>query len=171
MAEPHADFTDADPENQWTGKLHELAVRLRERAWKAKGEWAWFVLPQGALVAMRLNEKAEFRKELRIARREGLRDIEAAKKWMNEVRTFQKHLDCESWTPVEINGNPGGAGPTFIILQEPGPLGSVPRKCERCGDKLEGKRDPAYKTDICTKCATELGTEETAANAAARRRP
>ena len=154
----HADFDAAPEERRWTKPLEELRTVLQHEAYGLRGEWAWRVLPHGALVSLRV--PADFQKQLRIARRAGLKDEVGLTKWLAEVRTFQKHLDVERWSITEIVGKPGEAGPIHVILREPAPLGanSDETKCARCGKPTH--HEPQFKEDLCTECATILGAEE-----------
>jgi hypothetical protein len=152
----HVDFDAAPEERRWTGPLDELSAALRHGAYEAKGEWFWVVLPHGALVAMRVPE--DFRKELRIARKGGLKDEAALNKWLAEVRTFQKYLGAERWPITNLVGKPGEEGPIFVLLKEPAPLGAKePEKCARCGEPAE---KGVWAEALCNRCATQLGAEE-----------
>lgn len=153
----HADFDAAPEERRWTKPLEQLAEVLRHGAYELKGEWFWVVLPHGALVAMRVPE--DFRKELRIARKSGLKDEAALNKWLAEVRTFQKYLSAERWPITNLVGKPGDEGPIYVLLKEPAPLGAKreEEKCARCGEPAE--KGP-FKEALCNRCATQLGAEE-----------
>ena len=152
----HADFDAAPEDRRWVKPLEELRTVLQHEAYALHGEWAWRVLPHGALVAMQV--PADFIKRLRIARRAGLKDEAALNKWLAEVRTFQKHLEIDRWAITEIVGKPGEPGPIHVILKEPAPLGArEPEKCARCGVPAE---KGVFAEALCMKCATELGAEE-----------
>jgi hypothetical protein len=157
MAE-HADYLAAHEEHRWAKPLAELAEALRHEAYEKKGEWAWRILPGGALVAMRV--PPTFQKEIRIARRDPLKTEESLKKWLDEVRVFQKHLGAERWGFTEIVARPGEPGPIHVILREPAPLGTKgdETKCARCGKPTP--HQPQFKEDLCNSCALEIGTEE-----------
>ncbi len=175
MSEPHPDFTATGEDHRWTRPLHELAVRLREGAWKLKGQWAWYVLPGGARVEMRVVPDGEhaFRKELRISRSQPLPDTDAAKKWAAECKVFRAHLGCDlGWQTQTFGGRPKGEAfqdgdPTEWITRENAPLGlaqTPENKCRRCGKPAP--HQPEFKEDLCTTCAMELGNEEVAARRA-----
>jgi hypothetical protein len=173
--EPHPDFTAAPEDNQWTLPLEHLGTALRHEAYEKKGEWAWRILPGGALVAMRL--PPTFRKELRVARR--LRRAftdQSAKAWHTELNVFLEHLGCTGWTCLK--DALAGVGPEAdtqvtveAIYQEPAPLGATKAVllCARCGQQFEPHPDDKlYREPICNPCAIKAGEEETAANRAAR---
>jgi hypothetical protein len=169
MSEPHPDFTAADPDHQWTKRLEDLGLWLRERSWKLQGSWAWVVLPHGALVGMRVVPKGPhaFKKQLRIAR-QGMVKPEG---FEVEVGVFLKHLGCEQWegeAQVERSQDTDRYQGTATFL-EPAALGAHAKpagKCARCGK--ETVHDPAFKEDLCAVCATVAGTEDTEAMRRAR---
>lgn len=147
----HPDFLATAPERQFTGKLLQLGITLREEAWRLRGGWAWRILPHGALVAMRVREDYEFRKELRLARRgPPLTEVTKAR-WYGEVATFAKHLGCEHWTVTRTPDQ------TEAFLVEPVPLGWRTETCARCGGPAD--KGP-YKEAICTACAITAGAEQ-----------
>lgn len=160
MSDTHPDFLAAEPERQWKGgKLLQLAITARERAWKAKGEWVWWILPHGACVAMRVNPTT-FRKELRISRRERPTDEKGWKAWRVEVATFVQYLECKDWTlqgQAEPDDNETSAWAVFL---EPLAV-KVEVPCARCGAMIapEGK----YREELCNACAMKAGAEEVAA--------
>lgn len=166
MTEPHPDFIAADEAHRWTKPLHELAVRLREGAWKLKGGWVYWLLPAGACVAMRVvgDGPQAFRKELRLSRR-GIQKPDPAL-WEAEVTIFQRHLGCEDWArSVQLEREVDT--PTYralAFLREPAPLGLkavVENRCSRC--QKPTPHEPAFRADLCPKCAADLGAEEVAA--------
>jgi hypothetical protein len=159
---PHPEFEAADESHRWTKPLAELGQVLRDRAWKLEGGWVWFVVPHGALVAMRVVPEGghAFKKQLRIARR-GMKD---PKGFEFEVRTFIKHLGLEAWGEPEITVDREMDTDTYsghASLLEPAALGAKQAKCARCGKDVV--HDAAFKEDLCTACALEKGNEETAA--------
>lgn len=66
--EAHPDFLSQSEQRRWTESLEDLWPYLRHRAFRLQGRWAWVVLPSGTLVSCRI--RPDFRKELRMARRE-----------------------------------------------------------------------------------------------------
>lgn len=164
MSDQHPDFLAADEAHRWTRPLHELAVRLREGAWKLKGGWVYWLLPAGACVAMRVvpGGAEAFRKELRLSRR-GIQKPDQAL-WEAEVTIFQRHLGCEDWArSVQLEREVDT--PTYraiASLLEPAPLGLKAKPpenvCSRCGKPTP--HEPAFHADLCPKCAAELGAEE-----------
>jgi hypothetical protein len=167
----HPDFLAATEEHRWTKTLLELGEHLRKRAWALKGEWCWFVLPGGALVAMRVVPKGEhaFRKQLKVARREPLRDAEAMKKWAAECAVFRAKLNCEvGWQTTKLGGRPVAdpfqpGDPTEWVTVELAPLSPSLGTCAGCGKATP--HEPAYKEDLCPDCARRAGDAETAAHA------
>jgi len=166
LSEPHPEFLAAPEEHRWTKPLAELGQVLRDRAWKLEGNWVWFVVPHGALVAMRVVPKGAhaFKKQLRIARK-GMKEPQG---FAFEVRTFIKHLGLEAWGEphIELTADPD-AGTTngTATLLEPVALGAKVAKCARCGKDVQ--HDPAFKEDLCNVCALAAGAEEVATRAAA----
>ena len=175
----HPDFSATAPEHRWTKPLHELAVRLREGAWRARGEWVYWVLPQGACVAMRVHGSGptSFRKELRLSRR-GIRKPDPAL-WLAEVKTFQKYLGCEGW---DVDGcversQDDDSYHAMATLLEPAPLGKgvvpelTPALCSACGANVVAAGSEMFKEPLCTPCATTRGQADTDEYARERARP
>lgn len=178
MTEFHADYLAADEAHRWTKALHELAVRLREGAWKAKGAWVYWILPAGACVAMRVIPPEagggrssptaggqSFRKELRLSRRGILKPDEAL--WHAEVEIFKRHLGVEEWEKgvllVERDPDTATYRAVATLLERSMFLaGAKPpdNLCTRCGKPTP--HEPAFKADLCPKCAADLGAEEVA---------
>ena len=158
----HADFLAAEEEHRWTKPLHELSVHLRERAWALKGKWAWYVLPHGAHIGMRVIPTGQhaFKKQVRIARLTmGKPDGFAA-----EVGVFMRELGLDQWQAADLQLDRNQDSDTWRGVWhaiEPGPLGLVRAKCARCG--TETPHEPAYKEDLCPSCAQQLGAEDAAA--------
>ena len=117
----------------WTGSLAELRDPLTAEAWRLQGGWAWYLMPRGALVALRVRPE-DFRKEFRIARKEAPADEAAAAKWYQEVAVFAKHLGCEGWKPTLTPGK------AEVFLLEPEPYSDVKKHkssevpCADCGE-------------------------------------
>lgn len=162
------DFDAAPPGHRWTKQLAELGVRLREVAWKKKGGWAWFVLPNGACTSMRVRppdegggEAVSFAKELRVSRR-GVKNGDPAL-FKAEAETFRKYLGCEDWSEAVVTMEPDpdlmGTWHAVALIVELSPLGSKgPNKCARCGAPTP--HEVAYKENLCNKCAKEAGDRE-----------
>lgn len=161
----HPDFLAADEAHRWTKPLHELAVRLREGAWKVKGGWVYWLLPAGACVAMRVvpHGAMAFRKELRLSRRGILKQDHAL--WEAEVAIFKRHLGCEGWARSVCVVEPEVDRPTTFravcLLLEPAALGATVNVCSRCGAPTP--HEPAYKADLCTACALKAGQADVVA--------
>lgn len=155
MSDLHQDFLDAEADHQFAGPLRQLASTLRKLSWKAQGEWVWYMVPRGAMVAMRVNPTT-FRKELRIARREI--STKSVDRWHLEVATFLDHLDCKHWVCVRdaFEGD-GEKVKAWVLYEEPAP--SKP-KCAECGKECEPS--PTFKQHICNQCAVKLGNQEIA---------
>lgn len=109
----HPNFESADEQHRWTGTLEKLGVELRDRAWKAKGQWAYVVLRGGALVAMRVIGSGDraFHKQLRIARQ----GVKTYDKFPAEVAVFQRHMGCADWVAGELRQEPGTEPFTYNI--------------------------------------------------------
>jgi hypothetical protein len=161
---PHPDFLAAPDANRWAGTLPQLAEKLKHEAYAAKGEWAWRVLPGGALVAMRV--PPTFVKELRIARRLRKPFTEkSAKAWRTELATFVEQLGCTGWkcTSDVLTGDAGEQQKVEAIYQEPAPLGakSNTATCAKCGNEFEPRpTDKLYREYVCNPCAFKLGSQE-----------
>jgi len=120
MSTTHPAFERAPEEHRWSGTLDELWPVLRKQAYEiaaatppGQERWAWFVLPRGALVALRI--RPDFRKELRIARGERPDTADAKLRWEREIETFLKHFGCERWQRVDEPESRGVAA-RFIQL-------------------------------------------------------
>jgi hypothetical protein len=155
----HTDFDAASSERQWGGDLPTLAETLKHEAYELKGEWAWRILPRGALVAMCV--PPTFRKQLRIARRlrKGLTD-KTAQAWHAEVRVFLEQFGFADWKCVKDSIEPGDPVKIEAIYEEPVPLGGSKvhaEKCVRCG---EPATKGVYAEALCTSCAGKAGQEE-----------
>lgn len=169
MADPktHPDFDAAPSEQQWTGDLPKLVETLRHEAYQLKGDWAWRMLPRGALVGMCV--PPTFHKQLRIARRlrKPLTD-KTPEAWRREVAAFLKDLGCEDWKQVKDVIEPGDPPTLEAVYEELTPLGARrPLVCERCGEEAEPGSDK-YKLTICNRCAVQLGEREIQERARAR---
>ena len=121
MSTHHPLYLRAREENRYAGKLPELITRLRREAFNIRGsgpksirdegrpwneaeeracrerdlDFAWVVLPRGAIVGLRIRNDMDMRKELRIARQERPKDERATQAWQLEVETFLKHFGVE----------------------------------------------------------------------------
>lgn len=155
---PHPDFLEAPEENRWTGTLPQLAKVLKHEAYQLQGEWAWRILPRGALVAICV--PPTFRKQLRIARRlrKGLTG-NTAKAWHTEVRNDLEEIGCEDWKAIKDVIEPGDPPKLEVVYEEPLPLGAKlnQEKCVHC-DQPATKG--VYKEAVCLNCARILGTKE-----------
>jgi hypothetical protein len=156
---PHPDFLAAPERSRWAESLPELFEILRHEAYGLAGEWAWRILPRGALIGICV--PPSFQKQLRIARRprKGLTD-KTAKVWHTEVRTFLEHMGCEDWKVLKNVIEPGDPPKLEVIYEEPLPLGARKAlQCGRCGGVAEPGSEK-YKERICNACALELGRQE-----------
>lgn len=149
MSEQHPDYAAAPADHRWHKSLAQLAVQLRDGAWEKPGAWAWFVLPHGAMVAMRA--LPDQHRELRISRRKGPDNDAAWAKWRQECRTFLRHLGCEVWTECGHLVNEQGV--VRALYREPGV------SCAHCGRPAEGG---AYREPLCFSCARLAGDREVA---------
>lgn len=166
VSDLHQDFLDAEADHQFAGPLRQLASALRKLSWKLKGEWAWYMLPRGAMVAMRVDPRT-FKKQLRIARRSVARS--SLNRWAVEIETFLKELDCADWVQLETHVDAAARGgedepvraKVWVLYEEPAPLGSPPKPtCAECGKECEPS--PTFKRHICNQCAVKLGNQEVA---------
>jgi len=108
----HPDFERAPREHQWQGKLALLSTVLREKAWRARGKWAWFVVEDGTLVAMRVVESS-FKRELRISRRDRPANTDEHKLWEAECAAWLRQLDCERWV-LQASQPTGGIEQVYL---------------------------------------------------------
>lgn len=165
----HPDFEAAPPAHRWTKPLHELGVRLREAAWKKKGGWAWYVVPNGACTSMRVQTPeagGNFTKELRISRR-GVKSRDPLP-FQAEAEVFRKHLGCDDWTAptvtMDVDPDVAGTWHAVALMVERRPLGQPKlgtkpeNKCAKCGEPAP--HEPAYREDLCNRCATEAGARD-----------
>ncbi len=160
----HPDFDAAPAEEQWIGDLPELVEKLRHEAYALKGEWAWRVLPRGALVAMCVPQT--FRKQVRFARRlrKGLTD-KTAEAWHAEVTAYLEQMGYADWKVVKDVIEPGEPPKLEAIYEEPVPLSGArkaPLVCVRCGGVAEPGSEK-YAEIICNRCALQAGSETAAA--------
>lgn len=170
MPDVHPDFAAADAEHQWVGELSKLREVLQHEAYTLKGEWAWRVLPRGALVAMQIDGQT-FKKQLRVVRR--LRKPftdKSAKAWATERTTFLRELGCEKWeclqggllSPAQAHLNTPGK--IECLYLEKAPLGASPSTlvCHRCKEDFHpGPNDRIYEKATCNTCAMAAGQEFT----------
>ena len=157
----HPDYLAADVVHRWTGQLLQLAITAREKAWKAKGEWVWWVMPRGACVAMRVNPES-FIKELRLSRRERPTDEKGWAAWRVEVATFIQHLEASEWRLHKQSDPYDGAPSLEAVFIEPAPLGSKGPQTVDCAGGCGRKLIPEgiYKEELCNDCATRKGRQE-----------
>jgi hypothetical protein len=152
---PHPDYLSVPAERRWGKSLEDLVKHLSEAAMKRRGQWDWYVLPGGALVAMRMNEE-NWHRELRIARRTAPLDPAGWGAWEREVGIFLEHFGgadrFERIASVE-----GTADVTYRMLLRGE---KADGRCVHCGQPAE---QGPYKEAVCTRCATRLGAEEAAA--------
>lgn len=108
-------FDRVSPKHRWTGALGDLYPELKSRAWgighshatpaleklarETDDDFAWVVLPRGAVVGVRVRGDLSMRRELRIARPDAPEGTKAEKAWETECRVF-----CEAfgiaWPPL-----------------------------------------------------------------------
>lgn len=121
---PHPLYLQVSEAHRWAGPLSELLPALRPRAWKlaarcneqdraADRDWAWVVLPGGAIVGLRIRGELGMRHEVRIARQEKPEGERATAAWEREVATFLKHFGI-----VELDGETP-AGPDRCWWRQP----------------------------------------------------
>lgn len=107
--EPHSLYLRVSEAHRWSGPLSELLPALRPRAWKlgatcdeedrrADRDWAWVVLPGGAIVGLRIRGDLWMRREIRIARQEKPEGERAEAAWEREIATF---LRCFGIRPLD----------------------------------------------------------------------
>lgn len=122
--EPHPLYLRVSEVHRWSGPLSELLAALRPRAWglgkisdeqdrQADRDWAWVVLPGGAIVGFRIRGDLGMRHEVRIARQERPEGERAEAAWEREVATFLRHFGM-----VELDGETP-AGPDGCWWREP----------------------------------------------------
>lgn len=103
----HPTFLQVGKARQWKGKLAPLFGTLAQEARHAPAtghaeravdrDFHWRVLPQGAVVGVRVRYDQDGRYELRIARADRPETNEQLEKWHREIATFLKHFEI---TPV-----------------------------------------------------------------------
>lgn len=115
---PHPLYLQVSEAHRWAGPLSELLPALRPRAWKlaarcneqdraADRDWAWVVLPGGAIVGLRIRGELGMRHEVRIARQEKPEAERATAAWEREVATFLRHfgiVELDGETPADPEG-------------------------------------------------------------------
>lgn len=166
----HPDYDAAPLKHRWNQSLAGLKTAIRTAAFRARGRVAWFVLPHGAIVSMQVDRNAFPHRELRIARSSAPRDPAPASPlnhgvmaWPREVDVLLRYLDAEKWAIVREGLTPTGG--IEVVLREVLTIGtSEGPKCARCGEPAQAG---PYKEDLCTRCATAAGSEETAARRSA----
>lgn len=146
----HPAFEATTPSHRWTRGLAELWETLRRDAWKAEGGWAWYRLPGGAKVALRVGE--HFRRELRISRPEpALTDVQRGK-WRHKVETFLKYFPpvppAPGWWEAEP---PEGAGVAVLFVELR--TGEVRPGFGRCACGVEAPIESPYVAE-CEECRT-----------------
>src|SRR5690349_2144944 len=100
MTHPPDDF------HVYRGRLAALLPVLSiEAQQKPEGQWAYRVLPNGALVAVKYEGT---RRVVRLAREEAPANFDGWKKWQKECETFVKHLGLGMWSPIPPR--PAGEG-------------------------------------------------------------
>lgn len=174
----HPLYTQVPAEKRYGGKLADLLPLLRRELTELAGRltqapatddpWpVWRCLPTGAVVALRVRESEEMRREIRIARGETLTNDAQRAKWDAEVATFARHfgitlLDGETPAPdfanyyVRQDPHPRDAGKTAVRLIELRKGETVPGKglCHPC--LKQGRRvavtwfPPAGLHQLCT---------------------
>lgn len=174
MSTHHPLYQRAKEEQRYAGKLTELLPRLRREAFDIRGrgpksvrdegrpwndveeracrdrdlDFAWVVLPRGAVVGLRIRNDLEMRKEVRIARTERPKDEKSATAWQFEVETFLKHFGIEpldgktpapeknGWLALPPHPNDeakGVAAVRFIELRH-GEIEPSRARCAKCWD-------------------------------------
>lgn len=146
-------FEQAPEEHRWAGTLEELWPVLRKEAYRLAPEtppgqerWAWFVLPRGALVALRI--RPDFRKELRIARGERPDTADAKLRWEREIETFLKHFGCERWQRIDEQASRGVAVRFVELYSNEHAVNRA--RCTACGQ--ETKSTPILSPMLCPDC-------------------
>lgn len=155
MSNPHPDYLSVDEAHRWGKPLPALIEHLMKESYRRRGQWAWSVLPHGALVAMRVNPQT-FRRELRIARKTIPGDVDAPgwKRWAKELSIFLAKFGGADRFQLkqEIEGK---CDVVYTMLLK----GEIPGEaCVDCGKPAD--KGP-YREALCTSCATKRGTAET----------
>jgi hypothetical protein len=148
----HPDYLAADERHRWGAPLNQLFGALRKEAWALEGQWAWKILPHGALVAVQIVPPSEgvtaFSTRLRIARRTLPADEKGWKAWAQELAVFLKHLGGQDGDWARLEGDPAKAEAIYQFQMR----GRAVPKCVRCGGEAI---DPGkFKEDLCNRCAT-----------------
>lgn len=156
MSTHHPLYQRVKEEHRYAGKLSELLAYLRPKAFEIGGrtkatdcerdlDFAWVVLPRGAIVGLRIRQD-DMRRELRIARTERPKDEKAVQAWQSEVETFLKHFGIEpldgktpapeknGWLPLPSNPNDeakGAAAVRFLELRH-GEIEINRARCAKC---------------------------------------
>ncbi|MFW6010843.1 MAG: hypothetical protein ACOC9H_02880 [Gemmatimonadota bacterium] len=155
-------YQKVGPRHRYSGELKGLLPLLRKRAWgigmafppgpasdqrqAEDRDWAWVVLPRGALVGVRIRGELGMRNEVRIARDEAPETEEARGRWETELQVFYRHLGIEEVldgdTPATTNHNsyllepphPNDEGKAAVRLLElrEGELAPMKARCHRC---------------------------------------
>src|SRR5690606_28807722 len=120
---------------------------LRSRAYRAQGEWWWYILPDGLLVAARICP--DFRKMVRFARRDPV-DAEA---WVSEVQRILGHLIVPgTWYELPVPDEDRGDAAHIAVFLELRSNEHAPglSRCEDCGTEIPS--EPIVRPMRCETC-------------------
>jgi len=153
MSATHPAFEQAPESHRWAGPLEELWSVLRKEAYRiapdtpaGQERWAWFVLPRGALVALRI--RPDFRKELRIARGERPETADAWLRCEREIETFLEHFGGR-WQRVDEQASRGVAVRFVELYSNEHAVNRA--RCTACG--AETPSTPILSPMLCPDCA------------------
>lgn len=140
-------YETANPTRRWDRPLDEFWPALRSRAYRAQGEWWWYILPDGLLVAARICP--DFRKMVRLARRDPV-DAEA---WVSEVQRILGHLIVPgTWYELPVPDEDRGDAAHIAVFLELRSNEHAPglSRCEDCGTEIPS--EPIVRPMRCTDC-------------------
>lgn len=164
MADQHPDFARAKEANRWAEPLDGLRKELESRAYRVAtagaaaaqhggewkwggGTWSWVMLPDGALVAMKV--RSDFRFTLRVARSDAPETLDGKRKWDADLSALLDHLGCGSWQRVEETPE-SGVAVQFVQLYETEHAVGLTR-CTDCGAEIGSL--PIVRVPRCRSCA------------------
>lgn len=189
---PHPLYLQVADSHRWDRPLGDLLRTLRPRAWKlgagatdgdreADRDWAWVVLPGGAVVGLRIRGDLWMRWELRIARQERPEGERAEAAWEREVETFLRYFgirpldgqspaDPDGWwrQPVHPRDVERGVAAVRLLELRPGEIRPGLARCHDClletGEirVIEWAPGVSYKGQRCMGHATAAGRRESA---------
>lgn len=141
-------YEQANPTRRWDGPISDLWPALRSKAYHAQGDWWWYILPNGLLVACKIG--AGWRKIVRIARLDPV-DEDA---WKAEVQDVIAHLTVPGgWYELPVNDEDRGEAAHVAVFLELRSNEHAPdvSKCNDCGAEI-----PSAPIVVPMRCETCL---------------